>query len=417
LKKIQYNIQLYISYKTSIMNIQLSIKIDSKFMNPASTISMTYKPSDFQCYSYYNKKSLDNLLELGNKCHLSELLKDFIDYCKKDIVIGEKLENCSKSELFNKKISVSNLLNTLSYQTLDTLINHFITNFTKDKDFYDFSVGLTKNTSDKTENELKQNLIKVKRKINGNSNVSVIVENIDVINRTKSSYFSFKDSYSFNIDDIDDLLHKYIVKLFNESIEPFSDIFMEKVISDSFRNLRSYNENQNKIYSQLERLAYEININKECDEGIVKKFDELCNKFFINFSEYTPIPSILDTSKRQVTIAISASDEPMKKNPFKFDFNNFGSYNNNYYLKIMNLKKNDLPIPEKLNSQKILNLINRTNRYFDIYKLCNLIFSKFLEENTNFNSFEDLLCKFKECCDALIIQVCNLYHENLCESK
>lgn len=401
------------------MNIQLSIEIDSKFINPVSTVSMTYKPSDFQYYSYYNKKSLDNVLELANKCHLSELLKDFIDYYKKDTVIGEKLENCSKSELFNKKISVSNLLNTLSYQTLDALINHFITNFIKDKDFYDFSVGLTKNTNFKTENELEHILTKVKRKINDNSNVSVTVENIDVVNHTKNSCFSFKDRYSFNIDEKynKDFLHKHIGELFNKSIEPFCDIFMEKIITDAFTNIRSYNENQHKIYSQLERLAYEINIGKECDEHIVKKFDELCDKFFINFSDYVPIPSMLDASKRQVTVAISVSDEPMKKKPFKFNFNNFGTYSNNYYLKIMNLKKSDLPIPEKLNPQEILNLIYRTNRYFDIYKLCNLTFSKFLEENTSFDSFEHLVYKFKECCDSLVNQVCNLYHENLCESK
>lgn len=401
------------------MNIQLSIKIVRDLQNPLSSILMTYKPSDFQYYTYYNKKSLDHVLELGNKCHLYDSLKDFIDYIKKDTIIGEKIENCSKSELFNKKISVSNLLNTLSHQTLDTLVNHFITNFIKDKDFYEFSVGLTENTSLKTKNELKHNFLKIKRKIKGASNVSVTVENVDVANHTKSSYFSFKDIYSFNIGGIydEDFLHIHITELFNESVEPFCDMFMEKIITDAFTNLRSYNENQYKIYSQLERLAYEINMNKECDEGIVKNFDELCDKFFTNFPDYTPNPSMLNASKRQVTIAFSVSDETTQKPPLKFDFNDFGTYNNNYYLKIMNLKKSDLPIPEKLNSEEILNLIYRTNRYFDIYKLCNQIFSKFLEENTSFDSFEDLVYKFKGCCDKLINQVCNLYYENLCESK
>ena len=399
------------------MNIQLSIKINSESINPATSVLITYKP-DFQYYSYYNKKSLENLLEIGNKCHLFDLLKDFVDCIRKDTIIGEKLENCSKAELFKKKINVCNLLNTLSFQTLETLINHFVTNFIKDKDFYDFSVGLTKNTSLKFENEVNHNLVKVKRKINSNSNVDVTVENIDVVNHTKSSYFSFKDTYSFNIDLTynKDFLHKHITELFNKSIEPFCDIFMEKIITDAFTNLRSYNENQHKIYSQLERLAFEINIDKECDQGIKTKFDELCHRFFSNFSNYIPIPSIYDSSKRQVTVAVSVGDNSSTK-PSKFDFNNFGTYNNNYYLKITNLLKNNLPVPKKLNSQEILNLINRTNRYFDVNKLCNLTFSKFLEENTSFDSFEDLLCKFKECCDILINQVCNVYYENLCESE
>lgn len=396
------------------MNIQLSVKIVSESKNFATTTIMTYKPSDFQYYSYYSKKNLQQVLELGNQNPLYDLLKDFIDYIKKDIIVGEKLENCSKVELLNKKINISNLLNTLSFQTLETLINHFVNYFTKDKDFYDFSGGLSTNTTAKTENELKHNLIKIKKKINGYFDAYVTIENIDTVNNSKNSYFSFKDTYSLNSDDICDInfLHRYITDLFNQSIEPFCDIFMEKIISDAFNNLRSYNENQHKIYSQLERLAYEININKEYNEVIIKKFDELCNKFFMNFTNFTPIPSIFDATKRQVTVGVSVGDNSLIKSS-KFNFNNFETYNNNYYHKILNLKKENLPIPEKLNLQEILKLINRTNRYFDIFKLSNLIFTKFLEENTSFNSFEDLLCKFKECCNVLIDQVCNIYYESL----
>lgn len=411
------------------MNTLLSIKIELDevtrdiipLLMSKKIVTFTYKPSDFQSNSSFNKKTIKNLLDLGNNGHLSNILTKLNTLIQKNIIIGNQLKILGfdniNPELENKKFNINNIINMFSYHLFEKFSTILTNTLVKNINFYDFSLGIIKNTTIKIEKELDETLIKIKRKINteceGKGKVFVNVESIDGYNTGKTGIFSFNDSYNFDISQIGgcDFLTKTIIKVFNKSIEPFADIYMEKIICDVFKNIRSSCSIQHNVYLQMERLAYEIYSEQDTKKEIKESFQELCVLFHKIFNDFIPYSLPESFQRRQVTVTTSFSDFSNAKLT-KFDFKNFNSYHNSYQHKINKLKKDGLELPKKLDIDEIKKIIMRTKRYYIIHNLSNSSFSNFIESIASEDNFETVVLKFEEMINLLINEICKIYYEN-----
>lgn len=400
------------------MNVQVTIKLqqitDSIENN---NITMTYKPTEIQ--TFHNIKDLNELLEIGKKNDLSEVLGKFNDFLKGSVNIGEKLESLKvenvKSELFNKKIFVNKLLNSISRQKLNKIIQ-FLTNlFITNSEFYDFSLGLLEFIQKKIKFDLNNDFAKIKRRINDSWIATITVESIETYSYCqKSTMFSFKDNYNFKIADIggiDKLIDK-ISEIFVNSLEPYIDVSMEKIITDTFKKIQYYSDNQYSIYSHLERIAWEIDNLKLDNSEILRNFNDLCEAYFNLFSENQycgVLPPLNNSFVRQHTVATTESKnfEPIGK----INFNDLRTYHNSYQHKIISLQKNELPLPKSMEINEINETISKCKRYLNIISLGEKFISEILEEHDTATNLKDSVNIFEIKINQLIDEICIFYNE------
>jgi hypothetical protein len=266
----------------------------------------------------------------------------------------------------------------------------------------------------KIKKDLDLDFIKIKRRIDNNWNMIITTESTNNFqNNSKVSSFSFKDTHYYNLKDTGiEYLTNIIAESFAKNIEPYADIFTEKIVSDSFRGIRSFSESPFGIYAELERLAWEIYNENKPDENIDKEFTELCDLYyretFTNNNYYLAPPFDL---KRQCTAAISMSVSTNNINP-KINFKKIDSYYNSYQKKIAEIIKEGLEVPPKMTGIEILSNIARIKRYFKIIKLSKTSFNKILEEKDTITNFENLVNILEKSINELFDQVCKIYYED-----
>ena len=411
------------------LNTQLTINLtesDSK-----NTVSVSYRPSEFQACNYStNTKSLDSVLTLGtntNPLHnrlsrLNTLLTSQVNIY--DNLISRGITNINP-ELIKKKLTVSKLLNSVPKQLLEQVISLLISTFIKNDDFYDFSLGMLDFVSDKIKTDLNGDFTKIKRRINDSWNVGVLIESVNGYSfQSKTSSFTFKDNYNFSICDIGgvDNVTKEISSMFSSSIKPYTDIYMEKIITDAFRTINSHNSSHYGIHNQLENLAWnlfqedgtkrytDLDLDSKFYTDIYSQFDVLTSIFNEEFSEsfmfYSHPSSAILT--RQVTI----SDEVLSQSK-KIDYKNFITYHNTYYYKFLELTKKGLVVPLFATGSEIQKLIIRIKRYFSVLKLGETIISKILEQKSSLTSFEQVISTLETGINELIDVVCLKYQDNI----
>lgn len=405
------------------LNTHLTINLSEEYST--NSVSVSYKPSEFQASSYGSRdKGIDSMLVLGTKsCRLHESLSKLNSLLASQVNIYEHLGKQGltsvKTELINKKLSVSKLLNSLSYQKLNQIITLLTNSFVKNEDFYDFSLGMISVVSDKIKTELNEDFTKIKRRIDDSWSTNVSIESIDGYSyHSKVSSFSFKDSYKFKICDVGgvDNLTKTISEMFGSSIKPYADIYMEKIAHDSFKSIQIHYETSHNIYSQIERIVWELYMEdgtkRHSNSAMYEQFDELVTMYGEKFTESSfHFPPTFGLVKRQVTAAVSFADN-MLSNFTKPDYKDFSSYHNAHYYNFLELQKKGLPVPRFMAENEIMLSIARTKRYFSVFTLCEASITSFLEHKDSLTNFESIVVALESTLDNLIDAICLLYNED-----
>lgn len=405
------------------LNTHLTINLSEECST--NSVSVSYKPSEFQASSYGSRdKSIDSMLALGTKsCPLHKTLSKLNSLLASQVNIHEHLAKRGltsvKLELINKKLSISKLLNSLSFQKLNQIITLLTNSFVKNKDFYDFSLGVLDVVTDKIKTELDEDFTKIKRRIDKSWSTNVSIESIDGYSyHGKASSFSFKDSYKFKICDVGgvDNITKTISEMFASSIKPYTDIYMEKIANDSFKSIQIHYETSQNIHSQIERIVWELygqdGTKRHSNSAIYEQFDELVTMFSEKFSESSyHFPPSFGLVKRQVTAAVSFADN-MLSNFTKPDYKDFSSYHNAHYYNFLELQKKGLPLPRFMDENEIMVSIARTKRYFSVFGLCEASIASFLENKDSLTNFETIVDALESTLNNLIDDICLLYNED-----
>jgi hypothetical protein len=421
----------------SSLNTQLTINLtqsDSK-----NTMSISYRPSEFQAFNFSaNAKSLDSILALGTNTNpLHSLLSRLNTLLISQVNIHDNLALRGvakiKPELLTKKLTVSKLLNSVPSQLLEQVVSLLTNTFIKNDYFYDFSLGMLDFVSDKIKTDLNGDFTKIKRRINDEKDswsVNVLIESVNGYSfQSKTSSFTFKDNYQFAIDDIGgiDNVTKEISSMFSSSIRPYTDIYMEKIVTDAFRAINSHNQSHYRIYNQIEHLAWnlfqedgakrlvyldsDLEHDSEYYADIYTQFDVLTRMFNEKFSESLmpyPLTSTFSTTiSRQVTV--SDDVQPQLR---KIDYKNFATYHNTHYYKFLELTKKGIVTPPFATVSDIHNLIHRTKRYFSVLKIGDTSFTKMLEEKSSLTTFENVVATLETAINTLIDAVCLRYQYN-----
>ena len=415
----------------AVANTQITINLTEPISK--NTVSISYKPSEFQAWNYStNVKNLDWVLALGtntNPLHnllsrLNTLLTSNVNI--HDHLISQGITNV-KPELATKKLTVGKLLNSLPYKKLEQVISLLTNLFVKDDGFYDFSLGMLDNVSEKIKIDLNGDFARIKRRIDDNWYTTILIESVNGYGyQSKTSSFSFKDNYAFTICNIGgvDNVTKTISSMCSSSIRPYTDIYMEKIVSDAFRTIHLHYESSLGIHNQIEKLAWNLfqedgskrykdlvlirALDSELD--IYSQFDELLTIFndsLIGTSYFFP-PGL---PKRQITAAVSASDDMLSR-AVKIDYKNFNTYHNTHYHNFLELKKKGVVTPPFQTLDEIHELIARTKRYFSVFKLGETSITKMLEQKDSITSFESVVLTLETVVSGLINDVCLLYQED-----
>jgi hypothetical protein len=442
------------------LNTQLTISLQGPSID--NTINVSYKPSEFQAgsygfygncnnygtYSTYDNfvnrvKSLDSILNLGTKsCVLYETLSRLNTLLTSYVNVYDRLflrgHSTIKTELIDKRLGISKLLSLVPYQKMNQIITLLINSFVKEPDFYDFSLGMLDVASNKIKMELDGDFTKIKRRINENWIASVIIESVDgYSSQSKQSSFSFRDNYKFLIRSEGGIeqVTCSISKMFSSSIKPYTDIYMEKIVNDSFKAILTRCEVSQGIHSQLESLAWELyttdgnkrHWNSDLDSvsvsdsdsipdsvsALYAEFDELVTMFFKKFAETSFYCSpAIGGVKRQVTAGISAgiSAGSTSGSVSKFDYRDFTTYHNTRQHNYLELKKKGLPVPSSMTESEISISISRTKRYFLVFGLCEASITSVLEHS--FDSFSSIVLALESSINKLVDAVSLLYNED-----
>ena len=404
------------------LNTHLTINLSEEYKN--NSVSVSYKPSEFQASTYGSRdKGIDSMLVLGTKsCPLHESLSKLNSLLASQVNIYEHLGKQGltsvKTELINKKLSVSKLLNSLSYQKLNQIITLLTNSFIKDNDFYDFSLGMLNVVTDKIKTELDEDFIKIKRRIDDYWSANVTIESIEGYSyHGKISSFSFKDNYKIKICDVGvDKLTEIISEMFGCSIKPYTDIYMEKIAHDSFKSIQIHYETSQNIWQQIERIVWELYMEdgskRHSDSAMYEQLDELVKMYEEKLSESSlHFPQTYGLVKRQVTAAVSFADNKLS-NFTKPDYTDFSSYQNAYHYNFLELQKKGLPLPRFMTENEIMVSIARTKRYFSVFRLCETSIASFLEHKDSLTNFESIVVALESSLDNLIDAICLLYNED-----
>jgi len=427
--KLLVNIILTPNPTQNLIMAALNTQLTINFAEPVSknVVSVSYKPSEFQAWNYStNTKGLDSVLTLGtNKNVLHILLSKLNALLASQVNIHENLtlrgvQNV-KPELAAKKLTVSKLLNSIPSQKLDQVISLLTNLFIKDDNFYDFSLGMLGVVTEKIKTDLNVDFARIKRRIDDNWHTTILIESINGYSyQTKTSSFSFKDNYAFTICDVGgvDNVTKAISSMFRSSIKPYTDIFMEKIVSDAFRSIHSYGETPYGIHNQIEKLAWNLfqeDGNKrhlDSDSDVYSQFDEIIamiNEGLVDTS-YFCLP-VAGLPKRQITAAVSASDDVLPR-VTKINYKDFSTYHNTHYYTFLELKKKGIVIPPFQTLSEIQESIIRTKRYFSVFTLGGTSITKMLEQKESLTTFESAVSALETVVSDLVNAVCLLYQED-----
>jgi len=408
---------------TAALNTHLTIRLTE--MGSKNEVTVSYKPSEFQATTYgAHSKSLASVLSLGTvMCPLHNTLSRLNTLLTSQVNIHDHLVSrglSPKAELVDKKLTVSKLLNSLPYQKMSQVINMLISTFVKETDFYDFSLGMLKVVSNKIKTELDGDFVKIKRRINDAWSAHVTIESVEGYSyHSKISSFSFKDHYGFKICDVggvDEVTNK-ISEMFSSSIKPYTDIYMEKIIGESFRTIQTHYETSHGIHSQIEKLAWELftesGTKRHPVSSIYTHFDELVTMFRENFVDTSlfSLPAPFAYPKRQITAAVSASDEVLSSSS-KFNYKDFSTYHNTHHYNFLELIKKGLPLPHFMTEVEISLSIARTKRYFSVFRLGEATIATVLEQKNTLTTFESIVVALESSVNSLIDAVCLLYNED-----
>jgi hypothetical protein len=411
------------------LNTQLTINLTES--SSKNIVSVSYRPSEFQGYNYStNTKSLDSILALGTNTNpLHNLLSRLNILLSSQVNIHDNLVlrgmGNLKPELLTKKLTVSKLLNSVPNQLLEKVVSLLTNTLIKNDDFYDFSLGMLDFVSDKIKTDLNGDFTKIKRRINDSWSVNVLIESVNGYSfQSKTSSFTFKDNYGFSISDIGGInnVTTEISSMFSSSIRPYTDIYMEKIVTDTFRAMNSHNQSHYRIHNQIEHLAWNLfqenganrHIYSDSDldhdskyyTDIYTQFDVLTTMFNENFSEsFMPHPSSFSTNlSRQVTVS-----DDVQQQLKKIDYKNFATYHNTHYYKFLESTKNGLVTSPFVSVSEIHDLILRTKRYFSVLKLGKTIFTKMIEQKSSLTTFETVIDTLETTINTLIDAVCLRY--------
>lgn len=408
------------------LNTHLTIRLtEPKELGSKNEVTVSYKPSEFQATTYATgTKSLSSVLSLGTEsCQLYSVLARLNTFLTSQVNIHDHLVSrglSAKADLVNKKLVVSKLLNSLHYQQMSQLISMLITSFVKESEFYIFSLGMLKVVSNKIKSELDGDFMKIKRRIDDSWSVNVAIESVEGYSyHSKISSFSFKDNYGFKICDVGgvDGVTRTISEMFSSSIKPYTDIYMEKIVGESFRSIQTHYETPQGIHAQLEKLAWELYTDTGSERypysHTYEQFDELVKLFsekFVDTSLFS-LPNIFSYPRRQVTAAVSASED-IHQSPSKFNYKDFSSYRNTHHYNFLELTKKGLPVPHFMSELDVLVSINRTKRYFSVFKLGEAALSTVLAQKDTLSTFESVVIALESGINSLIDSVCLLYNED-----
>jgi hypothetical protein len=396
------------------MNTQLVIKLEKN----DNSISLTYKPSEFQ--AGYQIRDLKYIMSLGSKTtilydnlsKLNSLLST--EYNIYDYLVAKGVTDVNPS-LKLKKLKVSRLLNSVPATKLDELTTILSNAFIKDVSFYDFSLGMLEVVSQNIKKGLDTDFIKINRRINHHWFANVTVETTEGYSyQAKGSSFSFRDNYKFRLDELESLenITKSISEMFATSIRPYIDIFMEKIVPDAFRNIRSFCSGSSNIHHQFEQLAWELYDEHErrrhTDDTIYDRFNELTLSF-TDKSVAIPQLSMFAAPKRSYTAAISAASTS-DESTININYAKFSTYYNTFHQQWINRDKKGLEHPKFMNLSEINALITRIKRYFGVIKIGDMVFNDILSKKDTLTSFTDIIHILEEEVFKYVDAVCEHYH-------
>lgn len=397
------------------MNTQLNIKLASG----NSVIGLTYKPTEFQI-GYSGTKDIKTILKMSSsstKLHeslitLNKLLStEFNIY---DHLISRGISDVDE-KLKLKKLTIPRLFNSIPFTKVSEISKLLSDSFIKESDFYDFSIGMLDYVSQNIQRGLDYDFVKINRRIDPSWTADIIVETTEGYTyQTKTSSFSFKDNYKFELSSLDEsnTITKVISDLFVASIRPYADIFMEKIIPDTFRSIHSFGGAFSRnIHHQFEQLAWELytptGTQRHSDNSeIYSKFAELTALFFeqnsiIPYNVSTPLP-------RAITFAVSAASTCEETN-IKFDYTKFDTYHNTFHQQWIVREKDSLEHPKMMDICEIETLIHRVKRYFGVVKIGEVAFDNIIGKKDAYTCFADIVSNMTESIYKYVDSVCELY--------
>jgi hypothetical protein len=366
------------------MNIQQTVSFYESKGN--KTLTVQYKLENI--YSSFFNKSLDDLVNYGKNCHLKDLLKNLIKLLNDNININEKLEEKGyehKMILNDKKIYNKKIINCLSYSTLEKFIKILENAFTNNNEFYNFSLGLLDIAKEKIKKDMSKDFKIIKRVINSEWWFEIITEGTNILHYGNS----FKNYIKYVID-YEDKEHyelafpELISSSFIESIEPYTDILMEKISSNIFKSLHLNVDSPFGIYNKMEELAWNIygqeldykyinNYHRDEFNKIKEDYEKLCSLYTKEFSEYNVYLSSPLNLKREQTMATFTENNFTQK---IIDFKDFKTYNNSFMIKYFQNIDKGIDFPLKNNLDEIIN--NITPFYKKLGHFLRIFFYKFL---------------------------------------
>jgi hypothetical protein len=396
------------------MNTQLNIKLTSD----KSVIGLTYRPTEFQI-GYGGTRDIKAILKMGTSdTKLHKSLSSLYNIISTEKNIYDYLVSTGKSDINEKlkhnTLTVVKLLNSIPFAKLSEITTLLSNSFIKEPDFYEFSIGMLDFVGQNIQSGLETDFVKINRRINSGWGAHVSVETTEGYSyQTRTSTFSFKDDYKFNLSELDSSIPitNYISSLFVDSIRPYADIFMEKLIPDVFRSIHLSDISSTNINDRLGQLAWELFTPTKMQRypenaEIYSKFNELVS-FFIENISHNPLYSLpYTTPTRAITVSTTSSIESSKP---KLNFAHFDTYQNKYYNQWINREKNGVEHPKMMTIIEIKTLIHRVKRYFEVIKIGEVVFDNVLSKKETYTKFDDIVLDISESVYTYFDKVCELY--------
>lgn len=398
------------------MNTQLCIKLTSG----KNVVGLVYKPTEFQV-GYSGTKDIKTVLKLGSSdTKLHESLSALDRLFSKEFNIYDYLVSKGKSDVNEKlklkKLTIPKLFNFVPFTKINELTTLLSNVFIKEPDFYDFSIGMLDFVSQNIQKGLDADFVKINRRIDSTWSADVVIETTDGNTyQSKSSSFSFKDNYKFELSTLTETIPitKVISELFITSIRPYIDIFMEKIIPTTFQSYHSFITSSNNIHYQMEQLAWELynpSGEKRYPEkkDIYSKFNELVLTFeqnqYIQYGRFNYLP-------RAVTATLSAASS-CDDNGSKIDYTKFETYHNRLHQQWIQREKEGIEQLKLLSIDEIEALIHRSKRYSEIVKIGKVAFDNILNKKESYTRFADIVSDIKNSINKYIDAACEIYAQD-----
>ena len=403
----------------------MNTQFTAKLKDGENSITVSYKPSEFQTGHSYNiipiTKDIPYILKIGSNstaayAKLAKLWSIFGGkYNIYDYLVSKGHESVDP-ELKLKELNVMRLLNSVPPQKLTELISVMSSAFLKEPDFYEFSLGILDVANQSIQTIIEGDFTKINRRVSPAWSANVTVETNESASSGKTSSFSFKDNYDFSLSELKEPsdITKYLSALFTKSIRPYTDIFMREFVSSAFYSLRSYTSSPTSIYSQLERLAWELYSEKGTQRypdniTIYSNFKDLLSELNTKFPENSlGISPAKPPLYRSVTAAVTVASTSDGYSP-QFDYTDFRTYYNTFHQQWIMREKKGIPHSAFMTFEEINTLISRTNRYFGVLKIGEETLNNVLSAKDTFTGFADIVSSLEENVSKYVDAVCEHY--------